>query len=259
MTFPSRLEAVLLAGGRLEPLPAGEEVPPGKGLIPIGGVPMAARALGALKEATRVRRVVLVSPVPAQDLHGPAWQGVDDIASAGPSLLESFRAGLARVTEPDQPVLCVAGDLPFLTGRSVDDFIERCSLCPEASLWYGIMRRETAEHVHPGVRHTWARLREGTFCGTGFTMVRPRAMEAVVPLLREFTGGRKNVVKLAWLLGWGTVLRFLLGRLTIPQAEGAALRLLGFRCVAIESPFAETAFNVDSPDTLQEARRLASR
>lgn len=258
MSFPPRVEAILLAGGQLDPLPQGERLLPGKGLLPIGSLPMAARALRALVGCPRIRRVVLVSPVSREEL-GPEWEGVDEVAPAGENLMDSFRSGLSRAEDADAPVLTVAGDLPFLSAPSVTDFLDQCSRRPDASAWYGYMRREVSEKKFPGVRHTWARLVEGTFCGTGLVALRPRVAERMQQAMRELAQGRKNPFRLAATLGWRTVLAFALGRLSVPLAEGAAGRLFGVPCVGIESPYPETAFNVDSLETLLEARRLVTR
>ncbi|MCA9791718.1 MAG: hypothetical protein KC910_07980, partial [Candidatus Eremiobacteraeota bacterium] len=70
------------------------------------------------------------------------------------------------------------------------------------------------------------------------------------------TYARKNPLKLASLLGWGTIASFLLRRLTITAAEQAVGRLLGgLTCAGIESPYAEVAFNIDDQISLAEARR----
>lgn len=258
MSFPDRVEAILLAGGHLESLPEGEITPPGKGLLPIGPLPMAARALRALVESPRVERVVLVSPVEAENL-GPEWAGADEVAPAGADLVQSLEAGLARTRDAEAPVLTVAGDLPFLSSPAVTDFLGRCARRPEASVWYGFMRQEVSEKAYPGVRHTWARLTEGTFCGTGLVALRPQVARRMQQAVKELAQARKNPLRLAAILGWRTILAFALRRLTVPMAEEAARRLLGVPCAGIESPYAETAFNVDCRETLLEARRLATR
>ena len=70
------------------------------------------------------------------------------------------------------------------------------------------------------------------------------------------TRSRKNLVKLAACLGFGTVFAYLTGRLTVPMAEAAGKRLFGgIPVVGVESAYAETAFNVDDDADLEEARR----
>ena len=46
--FPEKVGAVLLAGGQYDDMPPGEPPPKGKGLLSIGGIPMAARTLDEL-------------------------------------------------------------------------------------------------------------------------------------------------------------------------------------------------------------------
>lgn len=258
MSFPARLDAQVLAGGRFGHLPPGEVEPAGKGLVLIGDAPMAARPLQALKASVRVERVVLVSPVPAGELDPACFGAADAVVPAGASILESFANGLRQARFPEQPVLSVTGDLAFLTPEAVTDFVDRCRRRPEVDVWYGFLRREHSERAYPGLHHTWARLAEGTFCGTGLFLIRPSVLERVQTALVAVTRQRKNPLALARILGLGPVLAFLLGRLTIGRAEQAGKRVLGgVACAGIETPFAESAFNVDDLPTLLEARRLA--
>ncbi|MGE0488528.1 MAG: NTP transferase domain-containing protein [Vulcanimicrobiota bacterium] len=256
MSFPDKVEVVLLAGGQFKDLPPDEPVPSSKGLLPIGGRPMAARTLDALVGSERVGRVIMVTPHSVEEFSDPAWEGVDHLAPAGERLIDSFRSGMENVLDPSIPAMVVAGDLPFLTARAVDDFVERCSQRPEAAVWYGFLSRETCEAGFPGIPHTWARLASGTYCGGGFFMSRPDCLNTLYASLTALTYARKNPLKLASLLGWGTILAFLLRRLTIPAAEAAVGRLLGgLTCAGIESPYAEVAFNIDDQVSLAEARR----
>jgi GTP:adenosylcobinamide-phosphate guanylyltransferase len=255
-SFPESIEAVLLAGGKFEDLPGGEEVPVGKGLVKVGGVPMAARTLKALKESPVVSRVILVSPVEADALTDPCWNAVDVVVPAGVRLIDSFKVGMEAVQDTSSPAMVVAGDLPFLTAESVTDFVGRCRQRQEVSVWYGFLRKKNSEAGFPGVRHTYAKLAEGTFCGAGLFMSRPKSLSTLYQAMTDLTYARKNPAKLASLLGWGTVFSYLLGRLTISDAEAGMSRLLGGTpCAGIESPYPETAFNVDDPETLSEARR----
>jgi len=243
------VEAVVLAGGPVElnvqPRPAG------KGLIPVGGVPMAERAVRALAGSPLVARVIVASPVAEL-----AWPGVDEVVPAGEKLMQSFSRGVGAARDKESPALVCCGDLPCLTPDAVTDFVERCARRPEADIWYGYLRRETSEVIFPGVRHTWARLADGTYCGTGMMMLRPKVVAPLEEFMASLTRSRKNLVKLAACLGFGTVFAYLTGRLTVPMAEAAGQRLFGgIPVVGVESAYAETAFNVDDESDLAEARR----
>lgn len=254
--FPKAVEAVLLAGGTFQDLPPGEEPSRGKGLVKVGRLPMAARALRALVDSPAVSRVIMVSPVEAEELTEEYWDGVDTVVPAGERLIDSFKVGMEAVSDQDSPAMVVAGDLPLLTAESVTDFVERCRFRTQVSVWYGFLRRKNSEAGFPGVHHTYAKLAEGTFCGAGLFMSRPGALASLYQALTELTYARKNPWKLASMLGWGTIFSYLTGRLTIPEAEAGITRLLGDTpCAGIESPYPETAFNVDDAETLLEARR----
>ncbi len=254
--FPPAVEAILLAGGSLDDLPPGESPPKSKGLVDIAGRPMAARALRALQESPAISRVIMVSSVPKEELTDPCWSAVDEIVPAGERLIDSFRVGHEALQDSSQPAIVVAGDLPLLTAESVTDFVARCRARSEVSVWYGCLRRENSEAGFPGVRRTYARLAEGTFCGAGLFMSRPEVLGTLYQAMTNMTYARKQPWKLASQLGWDVIGAFLLGRLTIPQAERGMKRLLdGTPCAAIETPYPETAFNVDEAESLIKARQ----
>lgn len=254
--FPAAVEAVLLAGGTFEDMPPGETPPRSKGMLEIAGVPMAARALRALKASPAISRIIMVSSIPREELEGPWWDAVDEVVPAGERLIDSFRVGLEAVLDPSVPALVAAGDLPLLTAESVTDYVARCRARPEYSVWYGCLRKENSEAGFPGVRRTYARLAEGTFCGAGLFMSRPEALATVYQALTNLTYARKQPWKLASQLGWDVIGSFLLGRLSIPHAERGMRGLLGGTpCAAVETPYPETAFNVDDAESLLCARQ----
>jgi GTP:adenosylcobinamide-phosphate guanylyltransferase len=254
-SFPNAVEAVLLAGGKFEDLPAEEEVPKGKGLVKVGALPMAARALRALVESPAVCRVIMVSPVERDELVEPYWEGVDTVVPAGERLIDSFKVGMEAVSDTTSPAMVVAGDLPLLTSEAVTDFVDRCRARPEVEVWYSCMRKEVSEAGFPGVPHTYARLAEGVFCGAGLFLSRPQALAALYKAMTDLTYARKNPGKLAALLGIRTVISYICGKLTIPEAEKAMGRLFGGTpCAGIVSPYPEAAFNVDDPEALRQAR-----
>ena len=116
-SFPNGVEAILLAGGKFDDLPPGEDVPKGKGLVKVGGIPMAARALRALRESPAVSRVIMVSPVDESELTESYWEGVDVVVPAGERLIDSFKIGQDAVKDIESPSMVVAGDLPLLTAE----------------------------------------------------------------------------------------------------------------------------------------------
>lgn len=251
--FPDRVEAVILAGGPLDSLQWEGPRPISKGFLKINGWPMAAIALEAAKSSPKVARTILVSPVP--EVNDPAWPAADCFAPAAEKLVDSFCNGVEAALDKDSPVLICCGDMPLLTSAAVTDFVEQCSRRPQASIWYGYLRRDTSDKRFPGDRHTWAKLADGTFCGTGMMMMRPGVVPPVRARMEALTKARKNMPYLASQLGWGTIFSYLTGRLTVPKAESAGTRIFGVECVGVESPYAETGFNVDDSDSLRLAQK----
>ncbi len=257
--FPDQIEAVLLAGGKLKDLPTEDTAVPGKGLLPIGDTPLAALTLKALVKSPRIKRIILVSPVKETELKGETWAGIDKVVPAQEHLIDSFKIGLEAVENREHPAMVVCGDLPFVTAQAVTDCVEQCRKRPGYSVWYLYLRREVSEQAYPNIPHTWGKLKEGYFCGTGFMLARPSCLDKVYPILTAMTKARKNPLKLASLLGYWNVFLYLLGQLTIPQAEEAMSRLLGTPCAGIETRYAETAFNIDSAQLLEIARSMVKR
>ena len=244
------MKAVLLAGGPVGDLPLEPaDQPDSKGLIKVGGRPMAWRTLQALLSAKTLSSRVLVGG-------DREWSGVDTWVAGQDTLMGSFEAGVNACGETHQPVLVCCGDLPFLHGAALDDFVERCRLRPEASLWYGFLRQENSLRSYPRLRHTWGRLQDGSFCGSGVMMLRPEVMQTMRAAMDRLTHARKNMLRLAGCLGWGNLLNYALGRLTVARAEKAGQGLFGVPCAGIETPYAELGFNVDDGESLSEARRI---
>src|SRR5207249_831345 len=129
-----------------------------RGLIPIQGRPMVGYVLSALEDAASAGEAVVVGPAALS----PALRGTR-LVLEGPDLLFNIVAGLSALPG-DGPALLLTSDIPFLTGIAVDDFIER-SLSTGADLCYPIISESASLTQFPGMRRTYARLREGRFTG----------------------------------------------------------------------------------------------
>lgn len=255
LSFPKKVDAVLLAGGEFNDVPQGEEPPKGKGLLQIAGVPMAARVLSALRESDAIGRIILVSSVTQDELSHPCWDGVDVVVPAGSKLIDSFKVGVDAVSDPAQPALVTVGDLPLLTAEAVTDWVDRCRMRSDVEIWYSFLRRSVSEQGFPGVRHTYVPFKEGVFCGAGFFMSRPQSLAALYQAMTHMTWARKNPLRLARLLGFKILAALVTRQLSIAETERGMQRLLGGTpCAGIESPYPETAFNVDDLEALEAAR-----
>jgi molybdopterin-guanine dinucleotide biosynthesis protein A len=246
------IDAVVLAGGPQDEVAKLQPGAPNKAFVEIGGVTLVGRVLAALRASPRVARIVVVAP---ESVRGHA-----DLASAdeqrpdGKRITESLRNGLAGFI-PNEDVLVVASDLPVLTGVAVDDFIARLEEL-RADIAYGCVEKQVHMRRFPDVPHTWARMRDGTFCGGGIVGIKPRALPLLGRFIERLGAARKHPFKLASFFGWDMLARFAVGRLAIAQAETRAAEILGAPVRALVSPYPETAVNVDRIGDVDLARRL---
>ena len=235
------MNAVLLAGGPLDDVARLQPGAPNKAFVDIGGRTLAGRVLKALRGSPSIGRIVVVAP--------PSTWGHDDLRAAddfrpdGVRITESLESGL-KGFEADDDVLVVASDLPVLAAAAVDDFVAR-------------VRRLGADVIY-GCVETWARMRDGTFCGGGIVAIKPRSLPRLERFIERLGAARKDPLKLASLFGWDMLARFAFGRLSIAQAEARATKILGAPVRALISPYPETAVNVDRVSDVALARRLVS-
>jgi GTP:adenosylcobinamide-phosphate guanylyltransferase len=245
----SVLDAIVLAGGPPDALAALEPGAYNKAFVRIGGVALVTRTIAGLRASSRIDRIVAVAP-PAAAAH-PALASASEVRGDGARMLESLRSGLQGFTE-DALVVVAAADLPALDARAVDEFVD-AALARDLDLAYACLERGYHDAVYPEFPHTWARLREGRFCGGGLVALRPRVLPRLAELLDALGNARKSPLRLASVFGWDVLARFALGRLTIAAAEERASRLIGARAGAIRCTQPQIALNVDRVEDVRRA------
>ena len=247
---------VVLAGERRSGDPVAVEAGVScKAMVPIGGSPMVFRVLDALREASEVGSCLLCGPrrsvvegdrVLSERIasQGLRWlEGGSTPSTSALMVLESL--------PPDEPVLVTTADHALLTAEMVDHF------CREArrtgrDVVAAVARHEVVSAAYPATRRTVTRLRDGGFCGCNlFAFLTPRA-RAAADFWRRVEQQRKSPVRLVRVIGWGSVVRYLLGRLTLEQALRRLSGRIGIGVGVVEMPFPEAAVDVDSV----EDRRL---
>lgn len=250
----SVMNAVVLAGGPYDELAAHTPDAPNKAFVDIAGVTLVERTLRALRSAPSVGRIIVVAP---PQTHGrPALALADECRPDGERIRDSLRSGLSGMP-PDESILVSTSDLPVLTVESVEDYIARAQ-AGDADLTYGCLEKRTHMAKYPQVPHTWAPLRDGTYCGTGFITLRPRVFPSLERFIEQLGQARKNPLQLARLFGMDVLLRFAFRRLSIAQAEARASRVIGARVRAVISPYAEIGVNVDRVSDIALAERLVA-
>lgn len=247
-----RCDAVVLAGGPVDAVARQQPGAPNKAFVEIAGKTLLARVLEPLRASASIGRIVVVAP--AEVRSRPELAAEDDVRPDGRRITDSLRNGLAGF-DPDAEVLIVASDLPLLTVPAIDDFAARTGEL-NADVVYGCVDRAVHMASFPQVPHTWARMRDGTFCGGGIAAIKPRAFPLLERFIERLGAARKHPIRLASLFGWDVLLRFAMRQLSVAQAEARATTILGAPVRALISPFAETGVNVDRVTDIALAEAL---
>lgn len=258
--FP-RIDAIVLAGapnaGKLK------DVSPERweALIDLEGRPLISWSLDPLLGARTIRRIVVVGPKPELE-RVLAGLPVDIITPTG-DMFENVLAGFRRLAEttPDGRAglaLVSTADIPLITPEIVDGLVKAC-LEEGGEAFYPVVSRETMEATFPGTKRTYGTLREGTFTGGNLFVVDGAVLERVAAKAKALIEARKNPLKMAGAIGFGFVVRLLLGRLTIRQLEAYVGGKFGFVARAMIVPWAEIGIDVDKPADLDLVRAYLGR
>ena len=250
-----RSTAVVLAGGPPDDVSALVPGAVNKAFVPIGGRALVARTLDAWRASPHVDRIVVVAPPGTHA--ASALAGVAECRIAGETIGASLRAGLNDLP-PDDLVLVSASDLPILSVAAIDEFV-RLARAANADIVYACVERAAHAARFPDVPHTWARFRDGTFCGGGVVAIRPRALGRLDRFLDRLGSARKDPLRLAAIFGLPTLARYALGRLDVADAAKRGSVLIGVPVAAAICTHAEIAVNVDRASDVPLAERLVAR
>jgi hypothetical protein len=174
--------------------------------------------------------------------------------AAGSNFVESLSRGLAEVRE-DRFLLATA-DLPFLSSESVEDFLSRCD--PTALFNYPIVPEEACVRRYGDLTRTTLKLREGRFTGGNIALVHTELMRRSLPIIERAYRLRKSPLRLAGMVGAGTLLRVVIGQvfpwaLPVATLEQAVGKVLGGPVRAIISEYGEIGVDIDN---VSQYRRL---
>jgi len=251
--------AVALAGGALEDdfRDAGYDVV-NKAYLTIGDSTMLERVLRALHGASSVARIRCVTQAePFRSAFGDAGAMGIEVVPPGDDLIESVLAGFEGL-DPSAMVLACATDIPLATSAAIDGFARKASGV-SCDVGYGYVSRTAHERAYPQIRHTWVRLREGTFCGSGISVLRAGAVAPLAASLRKIVAARKSPLRLASLISPWLILRLLVGTVGIPELEQRGSRILGVQARGILADDPALAVNVDRLEDLKAVEAIVNK
>ena len=221
---------------------------------------MVLRVLATLEQSPAVARRLLC---------GPPWSAVEQNARLQAGIAAgqfswmanqstpSASAAAAMQTLPEQaPVLLTTADHALLSARVVDYF---CTQARQGGYdaMVGLALYDQVAAAYPGIKRTVLKFQDNAYCSCNlFAFLTPRGRR-VADFWRQVEQQRKHPVRMLRILGWTTVLRYLLGRLSLSEALARLSRRLQLRLGFVLLPFPEAAVDVDSVDDWIFVRRLA--
>jgi CTP:molybdopterin cytidylyltransferase MocA len=243
------VDAIVTAGGipkpdePLYPYTQGKS----KALLEIAGQPMIQWVLDALGGARTIRRVVVVGLSQSDaPLHCDKTLGF--LPNQG-SMIGNIEAGVEWIVGQDSSArhaLIVSSDIPAVRPDIVDWNVTT-SLETDHEAYYSIIPRATMEQRFPGSRRSYFKFKEGTFTGSDMNLIQTALASHYHPAWRGIVAARKNVLKQASMVGWGTLVLFAAGQLSLAEAQARVRRRLNINGRGLICPYAEAGMDVDKP------------
>lgn len=240
-----RVPAVILAGGKAKPDLLAATGLSNRALIVVNGKTLLRRAVDALHEADPGNPITVVGDV-------PECEDYKRLSDTGDFVGNLFAGVSCYADSPS--VLVATSDLPFLDGATVQEFVRGAlghAKEANAAIVYPIVPVAACYQRFPGVKRTSLKLREGEFTGGNLMLARPGLLLAHRARIAEAYAARKAPVRLAVMLGFGTLLRLLFSQKVTPNAlalsylEARVSRLLGCPARALICDRPEIATDLD--------------
>lgn len=225
-----------------------------KALLDMEGRTMLERVMDALQGSKHVEKIVVVGL--ENDMGMQFQRPVDHYLPDQGSLVGNALAGVhwLRQEYPDMKnVLFSTSDLPTMTSANVDSFVESCEPF-DMGVYYIFVTREDMEARFPVSKRTYVKLKGSEIAGGDVSMAQVDLIDEHEELWRSLTNARKHAWKLARIVGFRVLLKFLFRRLDITEIEQIAARIIDRPVRIVLNAPAEMAMDVDKPEQLELLR-----
>lgn len=244
--------ALILAGSRkggCDPVAQAENVPH-KVLAEVGGQPMLARVIAALREAG-IGRIAVSADHPEVAALAKALGAEVFAPEAGPSA--SVAGAFAQL---GAPLLITTGDHALLRAGWVRDFVADTPAASDVSIL--LAERGLVERALPESKRTWLKFADGHWSGCNLFLLATPGAVAAIDTWQAVEADRKRPWRIAVKLGLGTLTRYLLGRLTLREAVARLGTKVGIAASAVPARDGLAAVDVDKVQDLADVRRTVA-
>jgi CTP:molybdopterin cytidylyltransferase MocA len=255
--------AIILAGKRPGKDPVAKAAGVAcKSFAPIGGRPMVHRVLAALADARQVGPRVLCGPSQSLIENEPELRAqletgaVKWIDSRSTPSLSTYQA--LQAFPDNKPVLVTTADHALLTPQIVDYFCDEarrlpCDVAVGLTAYHGVMA------AYPETRRTAIKFKDGAYSGCNlFGFLNPRSDRAA-QFWRQIEQERKKPLRMMRILGWWTIVQYLLGRISLDDGLEKLSNKMQLKVRAVLLPFPQAAIDVDTVDDWHFVQNLVKK
>jgi GTP:adenosylcobinamide-phosphate guanylyltransferase len=250
------MDAIVTAGGvplPEEPLFDATQGHP-KAMVDVAGKPMVQWVLDALSDSDQIDNVIIVGLTDKSGLN--CKKKMYFVSNQG-KMVENLQAGAKKVKEINEKaefVLIASSDIPGISSEMVD-WVVKTALQEKVDIVYNVIQREVMEKRFPGSKRTWTKLSDMEVCGGDLNAARvSMIVDDDTEMWEKITNSRKNPLKQAALIGYGTALMLLTGKLSLQDAETRVMKRMNISGRAMVCPYAEVGMDVDKPHQLEIMR-----
>lgn len=240
-------DLVVLAGGQCDPSVWGDGFPKYKALLNDGQSTFLEIALRAFAPLSGIKRRIVVGEGP--DIGSIARAYEASMLGVGNGILSNIRNVLMELeNSPAEHLVISTSDMPFLSANATYSLVmefERMSL--NCDFVYPIVPVDLCKKLAPGTKRTSINTKDGSFTGGNIFLANRRRLRENLPVLEQILANRKKPLKLAGILGFGSLLKIATGTGRISTLENMLNRKIAGKVCALVLDTAEIAVDIDSP------------
>lgn len=240
----AQLDVIIPAGGKLDDEFAKVVGTHSKALVRFEGQTVLATTIEALRMSGRVNRIIVIGGDEVRESNDAG--AADAVLTEGATGPENMFRGVDYLLEekdpPERVMICTC-DLPFLTAKGVQTFVD---LCPaNKDFCVPLISEYDFAEAYPQAKATFVPLRDGVYTTGCLYNTNIIALRKALHHIDRLFSNRKSKVGMARVLGMRFVLLLLTKRLTIKDIEDKVMDLLGCTGAAVPGSPAELAYDID--------------
>jgi len=215
-------------------------------LIEIAGKPMVQHVIEAVENVDEINDIVIVGPEKINQNIGSKYH----IIKPEDVLINNIKKGIDALNH-DHHILIITSDIPLITTKIIEDFINKCKSEKVHDLFYPVISKENNLKKYPEVQRTYVHLKEGVFTGGNMVLVSPDIIQGPLDWYDKILNLRKKPFKMSQMLGFKFIIKFIFRRLSVKEVEKRISNIIGHKCKALIIEYPEIGFDVDKPSDLK--------